>query len=162
MIKKIKLFWKTGNSQKAIECIPYYDDQDYYSFVKSNYEQGYRQIIISSEIMVELIKEFVLSGYTVAEIQFAEEDTDFEGDIQDILSQMHTNMAFFVQLIDRLNFLSVNSSIEIQRIKLVGRLSDGIASRLFIQSNGIIGINDEALPHDSLRVCSIVSRCLFG
>lgn len=162
MTKKVKLFWKIGNPQKNIECIPYADGQDYYAFVKSNYDKGYRQIIISSEIMVELIKEFALKGYTVTSIQFAEEDSDFDVEVRNILSQISVNQAFFIQLIDTLNFLAGSSSIEIQCIKLRGRLSDGTASSIFIQSNGIVGINPDALAQDSQNICAIVSRCLFG
>lgn len=52
-MKKIKLFWKLGDSDKHIFCQAFDDDEEFYSFLKKQFDAGYRQIIVSSEAMIE-------------------------------------------------------------------------------------------------------------
>ena len=115
-VEKAKLFWKKDDPEKKIESIPYSETEDYYKFLKRNHNAGYQQIIISSEMMIQLLKMLVIDGYTIVNIEFAEQDTEFEENIRRLLSRMKDNPAIFVQLYEQVECLAERSSIEIQLI----------------------------------------------
>lgn len=159
--KKAKMFWKMNIVPKHIFCIPFDDNMEYYTFLKKCHDDGYRQIIITSEIMVQLIKDFVLKKeLSVYEIEFVEEDNDLKNEISELLMEVQHDKKFFSELIEKLNFLSEKSSIDIQRIYFKGRSSDKIAISLYIQSNGIIGIDSGNYDVVSREISNLIERCL--
>lgn len=71
-VTKAKLFWKIGDWSKEIMAIPYTDDIAYDVFVKECYDAGYRQVIITAEVMLSLIQKITMNGFRVSEIQLTE------------------------------------------------------------------------------------------
>ena len=119
---KYKLFWKVGDVNKHVVCQKYSDDEEYYSFLKKQYDIGYRQIIISSEVMIQLIKEFVMNfGLRVYRIEFMEADSSLTNEIEVLLDHMKEYPILFVTLLEKLNFLAETTSIDIGRIYTSGR-----------------------------------------
>lgn len=162
-MKKSKLFWKLGVSPKQISCIPFSDNEEYYSFLRDQYNAGYRQIIVSSEAMIEIIKDAVINNkYSVYQIEFAEDDEELQEEIESILTAVETNPAYFALLLEKLQFLAEKSSIDIQRIKIKGRNVVGKAVDFYIQSNGLIGINEEVFDDILQKESTLIERCLFG
>ncbi len=160
--EKAKLFWKANDISKDIFCIPFDDNVEYYAFLKQYHDDGYRQIIITSEIMVSLIEHFVLDkGLSVYNIEFMEDDPDLKDEIESLLTMVSDNRAFFGKLIEKLNFLSEKSSIDIQRIYFKGRSNEGTAINFYLQSNGIIGINQKSYSFISDEISNLIARCLF-
>ncbi len=160
--EKAKLFWKANNNSKEIFCIPYNDNVEYYTFLKKQHDSGFRQIIITSEIMVKLIEYFVLeSKLNIYDIVFFEVDKDLIDEIDNLLIKIENDRKLFWELIDKLNFLSEKSSIDIQRIYFKGRSTDGSAINFYLQSNGIIGINKNNYFTISNEISRLIVRCLF-
>ena len=150
--EKAKLFWKANNISKDIFCIPFDDNVEYYTFLKQYHDNGYHQIIITSEIMVSLI---------VYDIEFMEDDQDLVNEIAGLLAIVSSNRIYLGRLTQKLNFLSEKSSIDIQRIYFKGRNSEGTAINFYLQSNGIIGANRNSYSSISDEISSLVARCLF-
>lgn len=160
--EKAKLFWKANNSSKEIFCVPFNDDIEYYSFLKQYHDLGYRQIIITSEIMIEFTEHFVLEkGFSVWNIEFIEDDPDLAEEIANLITVISGDIAFFGKLIEKLNFLSEKSSIDIQRIYFKGRTPGGIAIKFYLQSNGIIGVDNKNFFSISEEISKLIERCLF-
>lgn len=160
--KKAKLFWKVNDNPKTIFCIPYDDEQEYYTFLKKCHSDGYRQIILTSEIMVNLIEHFVLEkGLSIYQLEFMEEDEDLKFEVRNLLTAVSENIAYFSKLIDKLNFLSEKSSIDIQRVYFKGRNNKEEAVNFFLQSNGIIGVDNKNYSIISQEVSTLTARCLF-
>ena len=160
--EKAKFFWKVNDASKDIFCISFNDDMEYYTFIKQYYDDGYRQIIITSEIMIGLIEHFVLEkGLFVYNIEFIEDDQDLKDEIENLLSIISRDRAFLGKLIEKLNFLSEKSSIDIQRIYFKGRGNDGGATNFNLQSNGIIGIDKKNFSSISNEISNLIERCLF-
>lgn len=160
---KYKLFWKIGDVNKHVVCQKYSDDEEYYSFLKKQYDIGYRQIIISSEVMIQLIKEFVMNfGLRVYRIEFMEADSSLTNEIEVLLDHMKEQPILFAALLEKLNFLAETTSIDISRIYTSGKSENNIALNMFVQSNGIIGINDNAENELLQRTCTLIERHLFG
>jgi len=160
---KYKLFWKIGDVNKHVVCQKYSDDEEYYSFLKKQYDIGYRQIIISSEVMIQLVKEFVMNfGLRVYRIEFMEADSSLTNEIEVLLDHMKEQPILFAALLEKLNFLAETTSIDISRIYTSGKSENNIALNMFVQSNGIIGINDNAENELLQRTCTLIERHLFG
>lgn len=160
--KKAKLFWKVNSTSKNVFCVSFDDNAEYYTFLKQCHNDGYRQIIITSEIMVSLIEHFVLEkNILVYDIVFMEDDDALKDEISNLLTTVSTNIVFLNKLIEKLNFLSEKSSIDIQRIYFKGRNSDGIAVNFYLQSNGIVGIDKRNYDSVSNEISNLIERCLF-
>ena len=141
---KGKLFRKIDTFPQKITCLAMDDSVEYYDFLKKCHINGFRQIIITSEIMIKFIDYFVLDfNYEIYSIEFMEDDKDLS------------------KLKEQLLFLSEKSSIEIQRIYFKGRDAQGRALNFYLQSNGIFGINDAHYPIISEKIAELMEGYLF-
>lgn len=117
---RTKLFWKMDAGLRKIHCESFDDNIDYYTFLIKCRDQGYKQVIISSEIMIQLICETCLEkGHKITKIEFVEEDAKLKEEIQVILQLMDRDSAYFCDLIDKLKFLAERSSIGIKRVYIL-------------------------------------------
>ncbi len=160
--RKAKFFWKKNHSSKVISCIEYDDETEYYTFIKKCHSQKYRQIIITSELMIDIIKYFAIEKqWLVFEIDLAEDDHELKQDLEVLINNTNQDRIYFHQLIDELCFLSEQSSIDIKRVYIKGRDVEGVAINFFIQSNGIIGINTESFDNISNDIKKIIEEYLL-
>ncbi len=160
---KAKLFWKKDSNIDRIQCMPYDDNIEYYTFLRKCRENGLRQVIVTSEIMTQLIRQACLDkGHIVYRIEFVEEDSDIQEEISDILKRLEKKPAYLGELLNRLRFLAENSSIDLKRIYIKGPYKNTHADNYFVQSNGIIGINKESYASLSVDISSLIERCLNG
>ena len=59
---------------------------DYYDIVRENHKKGYRQIIITSKIMTDIMKYYFYNkSFRISSIEFMEENKDLKDDIYKIL-----------------------------------------------------------------------------
>ena len=159
--EKVKLFWKTYLDVRHIECIPYDDTVEYYTFLRDCRSKGYKQVVITSEIMIEIIRQECLkNGHIVSKIEFVEDDLDLSEEIDWILSKMVKNSGYLTELIDKLKFLAEKSSIDIKRIYIKSQYTESGTADYFIQTNGIIGVNKESIEKISQEMSTLVEGCL--
>lgn len=161
-LEKAKLFWKPGNQARKIVAVPYDDRMEYYPFVKERHDAGFRQIIVTSETMIQLIQKMVIARFRISEIELAENEDEFGEQVGILLNRIETNPARLSELVSLLDFLAEKSSIEIQRVAFMGRTEDGVAVEGFIQSNGVIGANREVSNKIFDIIGAAVERCVFG
>lgn len=160
--KKMKLFWRINDISRNVFCIPFDDSEEYYSFLKKCHKNGYRQIIITSEIMVQLLKYFTLEeNLSVYQLELAEDDEFLQEEVSDLINKVLENGTYFIRLVERLNFLSEKSSIDIQRVYFKGRDSKNIAINFYLQCNGIIGIDKEHYSLISSKISDQVAGYLW-
>lgn len=160
---KTKLFWKTESGKQHICCVDYDDQQDYYIFLRKCRAKGYRQVIVTSEIMIQIIRHACLDkGHYIYRIEFAEDDTDLENEMDGILKAIHKNPAYFGDLLEKLRFLAEKTSIDLKRIYIKEKYKDTTPDNYFVQSNGIIGVNREAFSKVCLELGTLIERCLTG
>ncbi len=159
--EKTKLFWKADDNATHVYCIPYDDNDDYYDFLRKCREKGYRQIIVTAEIMINIIKYACLDkNCRINKIEFIEEDDALDYEVNVILQAMAQNPAYLNELIEKIRFLEEKSSIDLKRIYVRSLCKEGGAS-FFVQANGIIGISQGAYDSMSKEISSIVERSLF-
>ena len=159
---KGKLFRKIDTFPQKITCLAMDDSVEYYDFLKKCHINGFRQIIITSEIMIKFIDYFVLDfNYKIYSIEFMEDDKDLSEEINALLNMTSIRAAYLSKLKEQLLFLSEKSSIEIQRIYFKGRDAQGRALNFYLQSNGIFGINDAHYPIISEKIAELMEGYLF-
>ena len=95
------------------------------------------------------------------DIVFMEDDQDLTDEISQLLPMLSNNKAFLGKLVEKLNFLSEKSSIDIQRIYFKGRTTEKIAVNFYLQSNGIIGIDINNYSSISTEISGLIERCLL-
>ena len=154
-----KIFYDYTNSLKCIFYDPY--AIEYYSFLRECRKRELHQIIITSEIMIEIIKNaYYLKKCKAYKIELMEEDCDAELQINALIKSIDTNPYQFAELLDFLNLIAEKSSVEIKKIYLKSFDKDK-QDMFFIQSNGLIGINGESYENISNETLQIIKRCLF-
>lgn len=138
-IIKFKLFNVPEKVFKVV-AVPYDENYGYRAFQKKQHEKGNRQIIINTELMIRLIDIFVNSyRLKIVNLKMMEADAELENEIKHLINSNNANL-----LIKYLSVLAECSSIDIEYLKLGGRISNKVAVSFFIQSNGILGVNEEA------------------
>ena len=161
--KKAKLFWKNENDREIINSVFYDDSVEYYTFLRKCKSEGYRQVIVTTEIMIQLLRVSVIKkGFVIYKIEFAEEDCELENEIKNLLRNIENNPACFGDLINKIKFLSEQSSIDIRRVYIKGKYNGKFTPNFYIQSNGILGINAESYDDLSNGISTLVERCLLG
>lgn len=160
--KKTKLFWSKDTN--GIKRILYDDNTDYYAFLRKCRNDGYHQVIITAEVMIQIIRYACLDkGYKVYKIEFIEDDVELESDISSILQRINNNPGYLSDLLEKLKFLAEKSSIDLKRIYIKEEyISDSYINNFFVQSNGIIGVSEEAYDVVSTEISAVVERCLVG
>lgn len=155
-----KLFvTKSDNKIVKIKYSPGLDD--YYSIVKENCTKGYRQIIITSKMMTSVIEDyFYTKSYQISSIEFMEEDISLKNEIDSILNKLKGERAYFGALLEKINFLSEESAIDIRSIELRGRNDKQQAVNISLQVNGIIGINEKCFEEESEILIKKIEGCL--
>lgn len=112
--KKAKLFRFKKDQNERITCISYDDNEEYYSFLREYRSKGYRQVIITTEIMIKIIETSVLNdNLFVYKIELAEEDEELEKEIDQLLTKTQHNSSYFALLLEKIQFLSERSSIDL-------------------------------------------------
>ena len=156
---KGKLFF----DKEEIRCLPYDESaMDYYAFLKESRANGYRQVIVTSEVMLDFIT-FIYSEQRqkVYKIELMEEDDELELEIKELLRKVDNNPFSISLLIEKLRFLAEKSSIDIKRVYFKGNYQDG-TENYFIQSNGIIGVHKTHYASVAKVISAFVKRCLQG
>lgn len=160
--QKTKLFWKVNSGKRHICCVSYDDNAEYYTFLRKCRDEGFRQVIVTSEIMIEIISNaYLKKEYSVYKLEFVEEDSELESEMNTILQTIQNKPAYLSVLLEKLKFLSEKSSIDIKRIYIKSPYKEDGFDNYFIQSNGIIGINEESFTSVSTEIVALVERCLL-
>lgn len=145
-----------------LTAVLYQNGIDYYAFVKSHTEEGMRQVIITSEIMLLLIEEcFILRKFEIVSIEFMVEDEELDAEINAILNRMANDRVYWGELKSKLEFLNEQASIDIKKIKLKGMAKNGRSFSMFFQVNGIFGISDFAYDEEKNYLLGLLKRWLI-
>ena len=137
---KNKIFWIARNTSKDVICIPWDEKEEYYSFIKREITDGYHQLSVTSEIMLDIISTFMRLGtWKVDNIEMMEDDSELNNILEGLIDSVKSNANKILDLYEYLSSITKDSSIEVKRIYLSSRDENGELSAIFIQVNGIVG-----------------------
>lgn len=160
MIRIGKAFEKKESDRKTIRFLLYdpSQEQDYYSFVRNKRELSYNQVIITSNMMMDVLDYYFLERHaSISNIELMESDDHLEQEIQNVLSKIDGDRAYYSKLIMLLNFIKEESSIDLKKISIKNRNKDD-QFRLYIQVNGLIGVDEAVYNRESDKIAYILER----
>lgn len=134
---------------------------DYYSYIKEQSDLGYHQVIITSQMMINLIEYLCIDrDFEVTKIELLEEDINQDDTISQYLNLTKKNKIYFHKLIEELKFIKDESSIDIKRVHFIGHSKDKKCFRFFIQVNGIYEIDKEFFEYETNELIKLLKRCM--
>lgn len=152
--QKEKLFWIARNASKDVVCITWDEKIEYYSFVKSVLKDGYHQISVASELMLQIISDFCgEENWKIDKIEMMEEDFDLRNQLEDLIVKCKANPATILKITQYLEDIVEESSIEIKRVYFSRRDQENKLSSFYIQVNGIVGVSQPKVINDKLCAC---------
>ena len=153
-----KFFFDRNND---IKCVSYHSNDDYYNFIRKCRKDGLHQIIITSEMMIDVIRSaYEIDENKVFKIELMVDDSDVENELSTLLMNIDKKPSLFDRFMDCLKAIAEKSSIEIKRVYIKGSYKQNNKDNFFIQSNGIVGINQESYEAVSLKLCALIKRCM--
>ncbi len=142
---------------RKIECFSYDTKQNYYDLVCDISKRGYQQSIFTSSVMISLIEYFLLEyDAVVTDIDFYIEDVDLNQEISMLLDKMKNNGVYWEKLKERLSFLSQCFSIDIKKVDITCKKSNGFL--LSLQINGVFVVSENAYNFVSAEIGEIMGR----
>lgn len=152
-----KLFKNTSTNK--VSCFVYNCNQNYYAFIQNMLQKGYHQCIVTSDIMIKILEQYILCGnIQVTSIEFMIDDEELNEETKYLLKLMENNSAYWQKLKEKLSFLSQNDSIEMKKVNF--RSLEDRGSMFSIQVNGIIIVSDCEFDRVSKKISSIVEDCI--
>lgn len=150
--EKYKIFWKVNDKNKKIELIKWNEKEcEYYAFIKEQMAKGYHQISVTSEIMLGFLSEISSRNFVnVSKIELMEEDSEEGEELNNMVEKCSNNRGILVKIINKLEYLEDESSIEIKRIYFTEKKDTGEYSSLFVQVNGLLGISGNEMKSVAL------------
>ena len=156
-MKTGKLFYNI--SERTVQVERYDLSKDYYELIKEAQKKNCRQVIITSDIMIQLA-EFLLTeeNSTITSISFFVEDVDLQDEIDQIVCCLSNNPAYWGTLKTRLNFLRKYDSIDIKEIRFRGKGELSYLASILV--NGVFSISESAYCGLSTKLAKFVEGCL--
>ena len=160
-MRRFKMFWKTGMPEQRIECISYNKQEDYQDFVKEKHTEGYRQIILTTTIMLKLFKKLGGLGYEVETVSIAEDNDFFSRDIELSLSNDSAFTQHFVQMLECVLPTAGMPDLLIRRVKLLKKCDGGETVTVTLDVNGCIDVDSFTFDDMMPLIVATVQKYLF-
>lgn len=151
-----KVFKSKINDELSYNNYP--PEVEYYSFVKGCADKGLRQVVITSEIMISLLKYyFITRRFEITEIEFMVDDEDLSASIKALLQKLNADRAYWGELQKQLEFLNECASIDIKKICIKASSAEN-SFLMFIQVNGIFGISENVFDIEATELVREIMR----
>lgn len=114
------------DEKKNIKIEEYdYNNIDYFEVIKREKIKGFKQVILTSEIMINLISNyFYLRRFRIIKISFIEEDETLLEDANYYIDNLKRNRNSFKDLEDWLEVLNSDDSIDIKQVIIQGKSTE--------------------------------------
>ncbi len=135
------------------------EQRNYFKFVKSQHDIGFKKVIITSKMMLNILEEyFIDKKFTINEINFIEYDDELYQEIEILLKEIESDRAVFSKLLKKLKCVENHSSIDIKDIKMTSsERINGKYINFVLKVNGILIINEKGV-FEIPDILKIVSR----
>lgn len=134
---------------------------NYYKDVRQKFDNGYRPIIVSSDLMIDLLKKyFKEEKANIVNIELLEEDYDYQEELNGIIRSLKTDRDYFIDLVEELSFLSETNNIEIKRLRFKYRKDKELID-ISISLNGLLNYSDNQATKEELKgIKDVISEYL--
>lgn len=130
-----KLFINNSNSQSSISLETYNPDKEkYFEIIKRARGKGLRQVIINSELMLEILYQVLENNGVILKVNLSDStDDEIKDNISSILPKIRHDKELYAKLREELEWAVDSGSIDIFHIEVYV-----FKTRYQIFSNGII------------------------
>ncbi|PFZ73688.1 hypothetical protein COL72_08425 [Bacillus toyonensis] len=130
-----KLFINNSNSQSNISLETYNPDKEkYFEVIKKAREKGLKQVIINSELMLEILYQILENNGVILKVNLSDStDDEIKDNINSILPKIRENKQLYLKLREELEWAVDSGSIDVNNIEVYV-----FKTRYQIFSNGII------------------------
>ena len=159
-MRRAKLYWKTGMPEKKVECILYDEQQSYDEFMRAKYKAGYRQIILTTSLMLELIKKLGELGYEIASVDIAEDNGFFSRDLKSLLNKNPTFAKHFIQTLGYVLPSVDMGDLLIQQVHMLKKFNDRKEATVTLNVTGVIVVDENIMSDMSAsdRIMGLISE----
>ncbi|MDF9597884.1 hypothetical protein P5808_28645 [Bacillus cereus] len=135
---------KIFSKENEIQMLEYGSDIEYYSFIKEKSEQGYEQVILTTDFMLAILKYYFIDRkFAIKGIVPVDEEESLVSKFKYYIDKIEEDRVYFTYLLTELDFLfNEKNSLDIFKIELSGKSLSGERMRFNIQINGIVQIKD--------------------
>lgn len=129
MDKYGKILKKNTNGRFELSLL-YFDNLNFggtfTKIMKEKYNDGYNQVIINSEIMIELIEKALFDKWTLLAINISDPSVDVEtlNEIREIVTSIKTDKSNYLNLKSYLDWALDDGSIFIDSLKFVKKINN--------------------------------------
>lgn len=115
----------------------------YYQFLKQKKDEGYTQYLITSDLMLSIIMDFLKDKeYTLISVRLYDtDDKDTEEYIKNIFNDFSKDILNEKEIHEKLNYLESECSIDLTTITI--KNSD--LGKIILRSNGVFNVGDDSL-----------------
>lgn len=149
------------NKEYHVELFEIEQSNNYYKSVREKIDSGYRPIIVSSDIMINILKKyFTEKKADIVKIELLEDDPDYQEDINRIIRTLKSNRDYFVNLVEEISFLSENDNVEIKCLRFKYRRDQELVD-ISVTLNGSLNYsNNQATKEELYGIKDIISKYL--
>ena len=152
-----KFFYSSSNGK--IVFFPYELQTGYYELIKKASDDGFRQCIITSDIMIRVIEHLLFDNNgELNSIQFMIDDEELQAEVGALIKRMKNNSALWSKLRDKIEFLDNSESIEIKSIELRCKTVDSFLIKLL--ANGVICVSENQYSMATQQIAGILEGCI--
>ncbi|MDK0572454.1 hypothetical protein P6P35_00790 [Clostridium perfringens] len=130
---------------KRLEAVNIPSDIEYYNFIQKKSLDGLRQIIITSDLMLKIIKEYFLNNKAkIISFELMQDDEEFYINCKKNIEKMNCDRGYFQVFFEQVKYLYSKECIDIKscRFKYRNENDNAIDITLYINGNLSIGKND--------------------
>jgi hypothetical protein len=130
-----KLFRKRENGLTFFTLKSYDPDKEkYFELIRNAREENFRQVIINSKIMTDILFSTINSGGIILKVNMSDNtDQDVTDNIKSLIRRLREDKIFFVKLKEQLDWAAESGSIDINSIEIYN-----YNKKYQLYSNGII------------------------
>lgn len=138
-MRQAKIFRKIYNNNYTFKLANYIQNISYLELVKQEKRNGFRPVIINSEIMIRIITRAIINKKIVLKkIKFNDNvEEEYRDEIDGMVAQINDNPTINTELMTSLAWASEDNSIDIERLSFSYEI-EGEFYQIEVISNGVL------------------------
>jgi len=151
--KSGKIFY---DNKYNIELFEIEQNNNYYKYFRDKIDHGFKPIIISSNIMIKILKKYFTENKAdIVSIVLLEEDPEYQANINNIITTVKSNRDYFIDLVEEISFLSENDNVEIKSLRFKYRKNQELVD-ISITLNGSLNYSNNKSTEEELVGIKII------
>lgn len=110
-----------GDKKVSVKTVPYLKGEiPYYTFIKKQKQENFKQLIVSSELMLKIIDRTLATGGHILKVTLSEKNDDaFQEEIDNLIEKLRIDKKYLSVLKQELGWVIGDQSIDISEVKIL-------------------------------------------